>query len=652
MTAQSAPSTDHLVRQARRFALPALVLTLLVVAFAIRVPSYGVGETEERVFFHDGDTVRRLLRLEELATATSYPNRSAYEGYPDGPTSHWTRPMDWVIQALDVVVPKISPRARSNESGAAWAGPVLGALAALACALLLLPWLGAWPGTIATGLLLSAKPLVETSRFGNGDHQTLQHLALTIGLLGFLRLVFGAGGRALAVVTGLAMGLSVWVTIESLAPLFLCGVGLVAVAATARPDEQRAALAPHLWWSTVCLGVCLLGNLVENPGRFGTLQWDRISLLAIVACACLVLFCTVVADLPLRTPLARALAGALGLAGLLAVVCFAPGVRAVLGREFERMQAAQRWGAFCINEYQPLLQNAYTGDELHWSGLWGTYGWIVLAAPIVLVLVLQRRDLPFGRRAALAVLAAGTFALSLFEVKFAPLFALVLPLLLVFGGIDLVLSRARSGELRFVGHALGVLALALSATSGVLGAEPPNSSQMLVRAARAELVREVNRLRTGADDSFLSVLGPWQHGAHVMYYCRRPVVASAFHRNMAGIEDSFRVMLRPPKEALPILQRRKVRWVIYSGDPWFLVEAKATVPDLPTIATPVRTPQGGVSLSFLPEGRSALWSGPDQLRGVGFELHLQYESEHKPHFFGVMNGPMFRLYRVVYDGEK
>jgi hypothetical protein len=652
MTDPNAPSSAVGATRRRWATLAALALGFFVAAFAMRMSSHGISPTDDRMFFHDGDTVRRLLRLEELATATSYPNRSAYEGYPDGPTLHWTRPMDWVIQALDGIVPSIGPRARVHESGAAYAGPVLGALAVLACALLLLPWLGLWLGSVATALFCLSRALVETTRFGNGDHQSLQQLCLTVGLLGFLRLVAGGGGRGLAVVVGLGVGASLWVTSESLPILMLCGLAVIGVAVTSPAATQRAALGPHLVWSLTCLAVCAVGNMVENPGRFGTLQWDRISLVPIVASAVIALYAAIVADLPLRRASARALAGAAVVLVGVAAFTLAPSVRGVLAGEFDKVVAAQRWGGFCISEFQPLLKNVYSGDVVLWGALPLSFTWVVVLVPICVGLWLRRADVPLASRLALAMFALGTFGLTLFEVKLAPIFSIVQPLVLVLGGLDWALRRFTAVELRFAAHAAAVVAVLIYASGDVLVAPPPNSSQALVRASRVEMVREINRLRTAADDANISLLGPWQVGAFVTYYCRRPVVASAFHRNMAGIEDSFRAMLVTPPEALPILQRRKVRWVIYSGDPWFLVEAKATVPDLPTIAMPVRGPNGGLSVTFVPEGSGAVWSKPDMIRGAGFQLHMQYESQYKPYFFGLMSGPMFRLYRVVYDGEK
>ena len=50
-----------------------------------------------------------------------------------------------------------------------------------------------------------------------------------------------------------------------------------------------------------------------------------------------------------------------------------------------------------------------------------------------------------------------------------------------------------------------------------------------------------------------------------MYFAKLPVVASGYHRNIAGIRDSYRILLSQSSErasALALLEARGVRWVV------------------------------------------------------------------------------------------
>jgi hypothetical protein len=141
------------------------LLALVLGAIGVRVHPAVVNFDATSVDFLDADTVRRLVKVDNLAAATDYPFREPRDGFPEGAVIQWSLPMDWVIQALDATAPAMHPATRRYETGAMLAGPVLGALAVLAFALL--AWRLLPPGQAALAALLYAvsAPGVEVTRF-------------------------------------------------------------------------------------------------------------------------------------------------------------------------------------------------------------------------------------------------------------------------------------------------------------------------------------------------------------------------------------------------------------------------------------------------------------------------------------------------------
>ena len=83
--------------------------------------------------------------------------------------------------------------------------------------------------TLVYTLSLSA---VEVTKYGNGDHTALQHLTTVAAVLGCLA-VTRDGRRVHQAVTGLGLGLAVWVSTEAMvviaALVNLAGVALIIV---------------------------------------------------------------------------------------------------------------------------------------------------------------------------------------------------------------------------------------------------------------------------------------------------------------------------------------------------------------------------------------------------------------------------------------
>jgi hypothetical protein len=131
------------------------------------------------------------------------------------------------------------------------------------------------------------------------------------------------------------------------------------------------------------------------------------------------------------------------------------------------------------------------------------------------------------------------------------------------------------------------------------------------------LLRELRALPPSTGER-RAVLADWSIGAFIMYDTDLPVVASGYHRNLAGIRDAYRVFTARIPEDVPalatILRERGVRWIVTRYDPQLFVRGSRSFPELGEFGrtASVRYRGGGLyDPVFAPfpdrTGRTLLW---------------------------------------------
>lgn len=587
----------------------ALLALLGLLAFFARVRAGDHVVEPERIAISDNDTLRRLARLELLTSGEhGYPFVERGDGSPDGSMLHWTLPMDGVLLLFDRALRPLYPQARAGEAGAIWAGPILGTSAVLLFGALVALVLAPSAALVATALYAFASTSVGVGPFGNGDHQSLQHLLLVGALLGFLALLAQRGGRRGALGVGLALGGALWVSTESQAILLLmgaasCGQLLLAPAASIAPLAAR-----HRTWALAASAVVFGAGWIEHGQPFAY-AWDQVSALQLHALAIFALFLLLAPAFAARCPThgrhaARAIGASAALALLLgALPWLVPACGTALRRELASFEAANRWVQSMVSEYRPLLQahgHWHLGEALE------RFTPSVLALPLLLLALLRSPLLGIGGRVALFVLASGTFALGCYEVKLAHFFQILWPPVLVIGGGWLLqrlpLPARGACTPSKVGAVLALMLVAWNAWHLPRGTTQLSPAQI----AQGELLDFVRELRGSGPNPELpaAVLAPWSLGAPLLYEARKPVVASGYHRNLAGIHDGIRAFLATGgAEIEPILRKRNVRWLLVQPKLDFFAEVSAVLPELPRYAT-VR------DVGF----------GPGRLRTLDFDL--------------------------------
>lgn len=572
------------------------VVLLAGIALALRLIGMTATARDGAIRFDDPDTLRRLVRLRHLTEpGTPYPYRDPADGwYADparrGTVIHWTLPMDGIVLALDRVFAPFHPNARRFEAGAAWAAPVLGTLAVIAFFALAACWLEPPATVLATLLYALSYDVIANTTFGNGDHQSLQHLAALVALLGFFAVLAGKGGRGLALVSGAALGLGLWVSAETTVVFQVMAIGAAASLVLTTGEERLALARRHCEWGAAALVVAALGDRVEHPGAGWTFQWDTVSGFQLHQLLVFLLFAVGARFLVRRGGSrwgAPAIAAGVALAVGIAPFVLSPAYRAALDTQLAIARAVNRWTQSEITEYGSLftIEGFFVPDQS-----WERFSWLVLALPATLFGVALDRRLPSALRAAIVVAAAGLFGLTCYEVKLGHLFAIVYPLVLVAGGGWLLgrFGRSACGIAAAVAVVLFLFprhpVVGASLARALVGAAPAAPNPRWDEANPGNvLIRELQRLPAATGDR-RAILADWSIGAFVLYETDLPVVASGYHRNLAGIRDAYRVFVaRIPEdvdELAAVLRERGVRWIVTRYDPQLFVRGSRSFPEL------------------------------------------------------------------------
>ena len=562
------------------------LITILVVAMWIRGIDLDHVLRADGVLIYDNDTLRRLARIEALANAPHYPFINPRDGFPVGTAIHWTRPMDWVIQLLNPLAAPFVANAKGNEAGAVVAGPAL-SLAAI----LLVAWgarrlLGKGGALCTAAIYAFGFSTVKVSLFGNGDHQGLQHLCVVTAFVMLLRALddrrseFGAATTSIGrwgLGVGIALGAGIWVSAETMTVLYaLLAAGLVAWLLTG--DKIRVLHATRDL-GRGAVPVILVGHWVENHSATAFL-WDGVSLFQLWQLLVLWLFGelaarrlqvdmteTSTATILRRTAIAAVVAVA---AGLLPFAFVA--VRTAFSEQLANAAEVNVWLQGEVAEFRSLF-----GRGQGFSSWMARDSYLVLLLPLAVFAIFLSRRIPLAVGAVLAVFAVATLGLEVWEIKLGHLFALALPFALVAGyrGLADRVTGLRGGT-SIVAAAIAVLAAFL--------ARPEPRAELL---RGGDLVRKdictklANRSETDREPK--AVLAPWDFGGWILYHTDLPVVASGYHRNLAGIQDSWRFYLAQPDQrdaAWTIAEQRRVGYILAWFSRSFFLEA------LPTIGLP------------------------------------------------------------------
>nr|MBC8242282.1 hypothetical protein [Alphaproteobacteria bacterium] len=282
----------------------ALILVLSILAL-LAAQWWMAGRHDGAVFqgeLYDSDSYMRLVRVQKLIQGDGwYDNRISRANAPHGHDLHWSRPLDVLLLAgAALLAPRFGWDEGLQQAGV-WLSPLLHLLTLLALLWAVRPLLDR-QDLLWLGLLFPLQLFLD-HQFAPGrpDHHALLLLLFVCALGAQIRVMASNAARRVAWTMALALplGLMVWVSVE----------GLVAAALA-----FAALFLRWLWqgraWSLAGLslgaGLTVISGLavvVEYaPGDWGSIAYDKISIVHVTLFTLLTCAFAVAAYFPPRWP--------------------------------------------------------------------------------------------------------------------------------------------------------------------------------------------------------------------------------------------------------------------------------------------------------------------------------------------------------------
>ena len=509
--------------------------------------------------FNDTDDAMRLVEIRDFMGGQGWYDLVQHRlNTPFGAEMHWSRLIDAPIAGLMLLLRPFAGNLAETVTAYVWPLLLLGVLMLLNSRISVRL---AGVAAALPGLVLPAFSLISMVEFAPGriDHHSVQILlALTM----LLCLIDALEHPRMAIAAGLATACAIAIGAESL-PTAVAGAlaaGLIWVI-----DGRHAALLRN-FGASFALGTLTLLVLALPPERWFMPYCDAISVVYASAAVGTGLFFVLLSLLPLgrRVPTQRLAAG--GLAGVAVVAllyqvfptCFHgayPNLDAwLITHWIDRIDEAKPlWVAFVSNlsyvvaiglpSLLALMVTFYhllhreTGSRSRWVA----YGVVLFVA--IAVMLLQVR----GARLATTLAApAGAALIVAARTRY------------LAGGKLLPVAGLVAGWIGFAGLALALIAnsvLALSPTGPSSPTDTPQSAQRascLMPAAFAPLAA-LPKAR---------IMAPIDLGSHLLAFTPHEVVGAPYHRNIAGLHDSFDFFNAPIAEARSILAARDISLVV------------------------------------------------------------------------------------------
>lgn len=238
-----------------------LLGALLVLTFAARSHNSREIFHNEGIYFIDGDCYSRMTRAKLVTEGQWIISQHEFENWPQGVTPHTTAPLDWLIVSLKNMLDgcllftgESLLKKQTLDLAGALISPILGMLTVV--------WLWWWAGLLrlryraAMVLFFSISPiLVHGTLLGRPDHQSLLIFTLAVALCSELA-AMERRGRSWQILSGIAWGVSMWVSLYEPLILFICVIALRCVSGIAIFKELPRWIA--------LAAVCAVALLVDG----------------------------------------------------------------------------------------------------------------------------------------------------------------------------------------------------------------------------------------------------------------------------------------------------------------------------------------------------------------------------------------------------
>jgi hypothetical protein len=499
---------------------------------------------------HGPDEYMRLVRVAELRDGNGwYDTAIARSNAPYGEVLHWTRPMDLLILPGAYALAPFFGADDALFASGALISPLLGLLTCLAMAWAVSPILGRNRAILAAIIVLIQPGVLAYGAAGRADHHGLLFLLFVLAIGSTVRMLSARQTARSAVIAGIVYGLAIWEGIEMTILVALCQ----AAAALAWICFDTVKARPQLIAAAAFLATTALALASEHPPEaIFAVEFDRVALphLVIATLTCAVWSAASAMErFGTATPLQRgAVMAAAGGVGVLILLSAFPDI--VAGP-----YAAMDPRLLSIWDAHIAELGSLAPTDLHRAGQFLFFIGAVVPSLVYGAITAWRhrsdpRALPWMF---LTLLATAYFLLSLQHLRMAPFAELTsVPVLAaMIGGLaswserrlarlpGLLVTCCGVFALAFGGVIAGTYLLSLSASASAKAPEP---------ACRIARIAPLLNDPTAFGATPLVVAALLDRGPEILYRTRHSVVGTPYHRNAAGIWDSYRLLAAPAEE--------------------------------------------------------------------------------------------------------
>lgn len=565
-------------------------LAIILGGAALEYPRYDATFTPARVFFWGPDDYTHVYRAKIIANGEAHRIRRMPQiNAPQGVELHWTAPMDYLLAGVGTLAGPLIDHPDPIGVAAAWAPVGLGGLYVFAIMAWVRRGFGLGPALLAGLLVIVSAPFHRVFALGHPDHHALLELLFVVAIGAWMPRPRDSGqpgppGHTAMIVSGLAMGLAIWVASQALLVWAAILVGASYACHRSAPKERSRFLAMRFTWNVAVAAVVVAAWLIENWPDLGAMAIDKVGAihLALVFIAFLIPTNPVASRLDKPTgnnppkpvsdqPVPREQAHVTRLIAFLVSVAtltiwmavhFHSAVEYVSRPEF------YRWSER-IMELRPLFTHL-PGGQWSLQLMYDRLGYMPFALPVLLPWFLLSKRVPAALKCTLGLLAPLMTILAIAQLRWMDHYNVAVVPVAVIGlweGLGHLWKRIREGSpvIRF---ALCGVVLCLLGPHG----------QILNRRSWAELIAQDPLRRTDfvaqsitkyeqrsgpSSEGRRAILCEDGEGPMLLYYTDLPVVAAPYHRAIDGIVEAASFFAeKDPIAARQQLDRLGVRYVV------------------------------------------------------------------------------------------
>jgi len=570
----------------------AVALVLSFYAVALEYPRYDATFTPARVFFWGPDDYTHVYRAKLIANNDAHRIRLIPQiNAPGGVELHWTAPMDYLLAGVGTLVGPLIDHPDPLGVAAAWVPPCLGALYVLALMVWIRRGFGLLPALLAGLWVILSPPFHRAFALGHPDHHGLLELLFVVAVGAWMPRPRGGGepgppGRASAIVSGLAIGLAIWVASQALLVWGAILVGVNYACHRSGPTARSQCLTARFTWNVTVATVVLVAWLIENWPDLGVMAIDKVGAihLALVFIAFLI-----PADHLTRRPHEPSANGSTEPAGdqptageqahttrliafLVSVAALTVWVAVYFHSAVEHVSRPEfyRWSKQ-IMELQPLVTHTAAGQ---WSLqlMYDRLGYVPFALPALLPWFLFSPRVPATLKCTLGLLAPLMTILAIAQLRWMDHYNLAVVPVVVIGlweGLGRLRSQVleRNPALRFAICFAALCLLTYPADEQILNRRSAAESAAQEPLKRTDFVAQsITQYEQRAGPSTegrKAILCEDGEGPMLLYYTGLPVVAAPYHRAIDGIVEAASFFAeKDPTAARERLDRLGVRYVV------------------------------------------------------------------------------------------